>query len=875
MALTPEQIIKKLITEDKSNLTPEFLKDWEKDEIWDDMVQFLHNEQSKLFHVPIRQSDFPNDSNTSLFEYLNQYIDLDSNEEYTEYSFNFILNNLKTLTKEKGDLDTTDKTYPWNESLARALTHYLRYFKMVHDFEGNESNIEYNETGSKVEDTHGSINVQGTTLNSKGGFRINSIMNGNAGYSFEESPWVAPNYNVDAETYDSVRSIDKILEVLMNSEELQYTHSQNMRSKQELNKYIRLLMPKYLRRVEVEDLDRNFWVIGNVLAAISAYLFDPNSPISKEFEKILNELIQLWENVLYLWVLFALLSQKPYISDIHTEVCYIPNEEVRDMFKYDNFDIASPLNMSDAQIMAKLRYLKAEYSDSNLCILPVIRGENYYRNYYHVEKYPGVYFYNRNTDTETFVRFNNFSVDARTTTWGNVSGGIREEGDQYYYGQPMSKIDDIKDIGEHKYYNALRVIPANINVSINNNKKLEITSLEFRVVDAAWKAYNGESRNAATITNNGAINESSSAVNLSINMNSTLPKDVQIRSGVNVQRGLYFGELASSADESEGLTYDVNVKTINLKPLGGTPDPSQYASIDAELLREYAIRVLGPTAGVDSVFTLCIANHNYGYFHQDNIPPFPQSTEDYYDKIGIDQYEWFEDIPMYCGEDPTVPSEVIATSHTSSMQTVAAIYNLNDPDNVIPFNDYVFKPIIGWWLGYARPNYGVTGWSDSRSYIYTRNGEPLNDTNWCIRYVQATGVYTFDDQHILDKTGIAGDKRINASDLSPDHRIGEDYTYEANGTTFVDRAYGMCVAVRINLFYANGDYATRTYYRALEDGVRISDSNFHSSSISDWSVLNNVSVGDFVSKRADLRNWRQVKGETKIDYEENPITGRM
>jgi hypothetical protein len=50
-------------------------------------------------------------------------------------------------------------------------------------------------------------------------------------------------------------------------------------------------MPKYLRRVEVEDLDRNFWVIGNVLAAISAYLFDPNSPISKEFEKILNELI--------------------------------------------------------------------------------------------------------------------------------------------------------------------------------------------------------------------------------------------------------------------------------------------------------------------------------------------------------------------------------------------------------------------------------------------------------------------------------------------------------------------------------------------------------------------------------------------------------
>lgn len=866
MALTPEQIIKKLITEDESNLTPEFLKNWEKDEIWDDMVQFLHNEQSKLFHVPIRQSDFPNDSDTSLFEYLNQYIDLDSNEEYTEYSFNFILNNLKTLTKENGDLDTTDRTYPWNESLARALTHYLRYFKMVHDFEGNESNIEYNETGSKVEDTHGSINVQGTTLNGKGGFRINSVMNGNAGYSFEESPWVAPNYNVDAETYDSVRSIDKILEVLMNSEELQYTHSQNMRSKQELNKYIRLLMPKYLRRVEVEDLDRNFWVIGNVLAAISAYLFDPNSPISKEFEKILNELIQLWENVLYLWVLFALLSQKPYISNIHTEVCYIPNEEVRDMLKYDNFDIASPLNMSDAQIMAKLRYLKAEYSDSNLCILPVIRGENYYRNYYHVEKYPGVYFYNRNTDTETFVRFNNFSVDAETTTWGNVSGGIREEGDQYYYGQPMSKIHDIKDIGEHKYYNALRIVPANINVSINNNKKLEITSLEFRVVDAAWKAYNGESRNAATITNNGAINESSSAVNLNVNMNSTLPKDTQIRSGVNVQRGLYFGELASGSNTSKGLTYDVSLKEVNFVPLQSHgPDSSQYTIIDSDILSHYVLNEISPSGDVDSIFTLFIANHHYYYWAQEGGT---QVTETYYDKVnGI--YKMIENEPMFCTDDPTKP----ATTHTGEIQTVAALYNLNDPNNIIPYNDYKYNAIRGWWLGYGVVNGGTSGWGSTKTYIYTPNGEPITNTNWCIRYVQATGVYTFSDQHILEKTGTIGDKNILESDLTKDY-ISEEKQYEVNGVTFTDKTVGMCNVVRVNLFYANGDFVTKTYYRALDEvGTQIQ--NFHSNSLSQWSILSTETVGDFDSKRASLRSWKQVKGERFIDYEENPITGRM
>jgi hypothetical protein len=29
-----------------------------------------------------------------------------------------------------------------------------------------------------------------------------------------------------------------------------------------LKRYLNLLMPRYSRRVEVEDLDKNFWVIG-------------------------------------------------------------------------------------------------------------------------------------------------------------------------------------------------------------------------------------------------------------------------------------------------------------------------------------------------------------------------------------------------------------------------------------------------------------------------------------------------------------------------------------------------------------------------------------------------------------------------------------
>jgi hypothetical protein len=40
-------------------------------------------------------------------------------------------------------------------------------------------------------------------------------------------------------------------------------------------------MPQYGRRVEIEDLDRNFWVIAQVISAISNYLFGTDGPIPK------------------------------------------------------------------------------------------------------------------------------------------------------------------------------------------------------------------------------------------------------------------------------------------------------------------------------------------------------------------------------------------------------------------------------------------------------------------------------------------------------------------------------------------------------------------------------------------------------------------
>jgi hypothetical protein len=43
---------------------------------------------------------------------------------------------------------------------------------------------------------------------------------------------------------------------------MQYTNRPYSEGDSYLKKWIRLLMPQYGRRVEVEDLDRNFWVIA-------------------------------------------------------------------------------------------------------------------------------------------------------------------------------------------------------------------------------------------------------------------------------------------------------------------------------------------------------------------------------------------------------------------------------------------------------------------------------------------------------------------------------------------------------------------------------------------------------------------------------------
>ena len=144
---------------------------------------------------------------------------------------------------------------------------------------------------------------------------IKDIKNSDAGFDFSKEPYVKPDLNIDSQTYENVRGDDKIESVLKNKKQMQYTHTQNKTDGVNTEKYIRLLMPKYLRRVEVEDLNRNFWVIAQTIGLISDYLLNPNSPLNKLIEGMLKEIAQLWDNIHRIWEALYALGEKVKNTD--------------------------------------------------------------------------------------------------------------------------------------------------------------------------------------------------------------------------------------------------------------------------------------------------------------------------------------------------------------------------------------------------------------------------------------------------------------------------------------------------------------------------------------------------------------------------------
>lgn len=383
----------------------------DKSEFWEQLLEYMNIDRSSSSgieqkHSPLLDGEVKGISLTTLFDYINKTSDLDSTEIdseniYTIRLFNYIKSQLDAGNYDQNSdsgFSNSQKSL-WNESINKIIVCYLE-------------NILPRSTSF--------IPTEGP-----GVFLHHDIAKADAGWDYKDgkyTEWVKPFNNIDYDgtapdfyrgTYSYVRGDDAIQSVLSDISESQFTRDpQNAPgiSDGESNRWIRLIMPKYTRNVEVEDLNRNFWVISQTLTAICAYLFWENSPILDTMKKILSELTQLWENILFLWATAAILNQKPVTEKTHTEIIYLSNNEFQDYFKFDDFNQISSSEDEDEEqiwdiIEQRLDYMKNKYSDSNLCIMPIIRDINYKHNYYKVEYYPGLYLYLKDEDVSGHVNF--------------------------------------------------------------------------------------------------------------------------------------------------------------------------------------------------------------------------------------------------------------------------------------------------------------------------------------------------------------------------------------------------------------------------------------------------------------------------------------
>ena len=238
---------------------------------WRKRIEAVFNELTKSYGDSFINADY----SKIQFEEIDNTIDFNKDEKHLSNFFNKVEEELK---------DPTIQGY-WNESIV-ALYNYFKDSISKDDYEENKDD-DWNK-------------------------RIKSIKDANAGFSFLNDPYVKPDLNIDNDSYEDVRGDDKIESVLQNSKNMQYTHTQEQIDGKILNKYIRLLMPKYTRRVEVEDLNRNFWVIGQALGLMSAYLLDPESALNQILNAILNELGEIWNNIYELWAIVGDLCGEIY-----------------------------------------------------------------------------------------------------------------------------------------------------------------------------------------------------------------------------------------------------------------------------------------------------------------------------------------------------------------------------------------------------------------------------------------------------------------------------------------------------------------------------------------------------------------------------------
>lgn len=536
---------------------------------WRELLTYLQE------NGPTLEADF-NEQQTpvpSVFWYINEKADLVRQDDVWNKITDEMINGAGIdLHNPSGVADNPEHPdrYFWNESLSKLIAIY------VSSFDTNSGQV---------------VLKDGVAI------PLNNLKNADAGYSFVKD-WVNPTFNIDEKSYEEVRGADAIKSVLQNSNQLQYTREQTTGDDEG---WIRLLMPKYLRKVEVEDLNRNFWVIAQTLSAVCAYLFGSKS-VKDLFEGILKELIGLWENCLYLWAAAAMISQEDKASDIHIEFAPLTNSKIYGYRKFDNFGETYPTADTPAEVITiikdRMDYLIQLYSHSHIIIIPEVRGDNYKHNYYSKVEYPGMMVYNRNTSHLTWVNFKvdqtyqmgaehlvvNLAEDFNTQgtqLYVNKIGAIIDKNEVYYdFKQRFSSISSSET---SPYYAAIRTRIPSFNVVYDNQYDLfRISNFKINLYDAAAQAIDGNQYLICSFAQGSPLTVGNQYESLDLNLTyddseATL-NTLSDATNIPIEHGYYLGELVSCQSIIGLNSYSIDSHSYHGQQLYSA-DPEQIISI--------------------------------------------------------------------------------------------------------------------------------------------------------------------------------------------------------------------------------------------------------------------------------------------------------
>lgn len=618
---------------------------------------------------------------------------------------------------------------------------------------------------------------------------IEDIKNANAGNSFEENgEWVKPYTNVDGDNYSDVRGNDKIKSVLTNDKKLQYTN-------ETINKYIRLLMPQYTRRVEIEDLNRNFWVIGQTIAGISAYLFDGNSPINTIFKSLISEVNQLWENLLYLW-------SDQIVTDVHREVVYLPSSNYMSEMKFDNFDKNLSAWKSETTVINRLQYLVDAYPKSHLCIIPIVRCNNYYKNYYSREYVLGVFFYDRNKKewsrqdivrTSGTYNYFTFEEDSSEHTVIKIEPNkskiyglaIDEQQLQYQYYYPLSDVGEIAGITASSFFGGIRITISSFSCTYNIEAQEETAkfngSFVINFIDYVEDIVSQQKYSERFVQNFGS---SSSATATKINNPPTQSDSIKT---IEINKGFYLGEIPTQVAGAVTISYEVNIVPVSLPPIVESIEALHHVySGQQQTLRTYStdvIQKLAEETKTSNQIRLYTGNYRTNIFNGTRNQKLKYKiymlnnnnleTKDIGGAFSFNPAFYFKnnlsnpitnldsENPIYHNNTKDSESKELGEAWNRTREAIylGAAVQLPGTTDLIPYNNYEF-----WWthIGETTENRGTITPVGPHSLLpfyrqtepkdttkrgrrqstwrfyttYTKTGQSLNPNNWAIKLTE-------------------------------------------------------------------------------------------------------------------------------------------